>query len=93
LFVNDGVRSRSVPLASVVRLAKLTGGRSFAPPTFSEDTVRTVLQIVSESIRCEYVVGVSPSLSPGGPKRHDIEIRLRSKAMGQLWGGKRTIRY
>jgi VWFA-related protein len=73
------------------RLGVLTGGRSFDPMTLDRATVRTLLAIVAENIRCEYVAGIAPGLATGVARRHDLQVKLRKKATGQLTGGRRTV--
>ena len=49
-------------------LARQTGGRTFDPVVVDSTSLSTALAIVSETIRCEYVVGVSPAATPA-PRR------------------------
>lgn len=78
---------------NLARFAESTGGRSFDPFAFDAPTVKTALAIVAETIRCEYVVGIVPAPSSTTPIRHTLEVRLRSKDLGTLWGGKRVVHY
>ena len=78
---------------NLARFAESTGGRSFDPFAFDAPTVKTALAIVAETIRCEYVVGIAPAPSLEMPIRHSLEVRLRSKDLGELWGGKRVVHY
>jgi VWFA-related protein len=75
------------------RLGELTGGRSFQPLAIDTGMVRRILAVVAETIRCEYVVGVTPRPTTDAPVRHAIEVRLRSTALGELRGGRRSVRY
>jgi hypothetical protein len=75
------------------RLGQLTGGRSFDPELLNAATVRTILSVVAETIRCEYVAGVVRAPSSAPPARHVLEVKLRAKELGELHGGRRTIRY
>jgi hypothetical protein len=87
---SDRPKSDDMALMGLSWLAEQTGGRTFDPPAVNADTIRTALAIVSETIRCEYVVGVTLS-SSSGSRSHTLEVQLRSKKLGELRGGRRTI--
>jgi hypothetical protein len=39
----------------------------------------------------EYVVGFQPGESPAAPQTHRLQVKLRSKDLGTLEGGFRTV--
>jgi VWFA-related protein len=80
-------------LREFARLGELTGGRSFEPYALNPESVREILGIVAETLRCEYVVGFVAEGTGGEPSRHDLEVKLRTRAAGALRGGRRTVRY
>jgi hypothetical protein len=87
---------RSVPpgeelhVLEYARLGKLTGGRSYDPEFVDRTIMKQILQGLVWSVRTEYIVGFSPE-SPGTPRRHKLEVRLRDKSLGQVVDGKRTL--
>jgi VWFA-related protein len=78
-------------MADFARLAEGTGGRSFDPPAINLTVVREILAALAEEIRCEYVVGFAPPASSGGVRRHKLEVKLRSRELGSVQGGTRTV--
>jgi len=74
-------------------LGEMTGGRSFDPPTINLNAVRQILSIMVAQVQCEYVVGFNPGAQAGQPGRHKLEIKLRSKDLGKVVGGVRTLEY
>ena len=70
-------------------LASETGGKQFQG-FMGTDVLPTVLKAVAREIRYDYVGGFYLAAS-GKPKSHKIEVVLRSKDRGQLYGGSRTI--
>ena len=78
-------------MADFASLAELTGGRSFDPPVIDVAVVRQILAAMAGQVLCEYVVGFQPEQSPGAPRRHRIQVKLRSKDLGTLEGGFRTV--
>ena len=80
-------------MADFARLAELTGGRSFDPPVIDVAVVRQILAAMAGQVLCEYVVGFQPEQSSGAPRPHRIQVKLRSKDLGTLEGGFRTVTY
>jgi hypothetical protein len=78
-------------MADFARMAELTGGRSFDPPLIDLGVVRQILAALAGQARYEYVAGFYPEPTPEGPGRHKVEIKLRSKDLGTIRGGSRTI--
>lgn len=96
--MSDGARHRlsrieeqEREIQDFARLGELTGGRSFDPRWINLNMVRRILGAMVGQIRCEYVVGFTPAPSSGDPKRHKLEVRLRSKDLGRVLGGVRTV--
>lgn len=71
-------------------LAEKTGGRAFDPRLFGPSTVRQILSAIVGYIRTEYVAGYTP-LSSGERRRHKVQVRLKTKSLGRLTGGVRTV--
>jgi VWFA-related protein len=78
-------------MADFARLAELTGGRSFDPPVIDVAVVRQILAAMAGQVLCEYVVGFQPEQSSGAPRPHRLQVKLRSKDLGTLQGGFRTV--
>jgi hypothetical protein len=78
-------------MADFARLAELTEGRSFDPPEIDVTVVRQILGAMAAQALSEYVVGFAPEPSPGGARRHRLEVKLRSKDLGAVRGGVRTV--
>jgi len=73
-------------------LGPLTGGRAFYPRGIDEHVVSNILEVTRNEGLLRYVVGFAPPPSER-PKKHDLEIKLKSKATGKLIGGSRTAVY
>jgi VWFA-related protein len=78
-------------MADFAHLADLTGGRSFDPPAIDVTIVRQILGAMAVQALSEYVVGFMPEPSPGGARKHRLEVRLRTKELGTVRGGVRTV--
>jgi VWFA-related protein len=78
-------------MADFARMADLTGGRSFDPPAIDVAIVRQILAALGAQVLCEYAVGFQPGSSSGEPRRHKLEVKLRSQDLGTLRGGVRTV--
>ena len=78
-------------MADFARLAQLTGGRSFDPPVIDVAVVRQILAAMAAQVLYEYVVGFQPGESPAAPQTHRLQVKLRSKDLGTLEGGFRTV--
>jgi VWFA-related protein len=96
--LNDGARDRlqniqmrEQEIQEFADLGEFTGGRSFDPPLINLLMMRTILTAMVGAVRCEFVVGFAPEASPGQPKKHKLEVKLRSKEIGKVTGGTRTV--
>ena len=78
-------------MADFARLAEMTGGRSFDPPAIDVTVVRQILGAMTAQALSEYVVGFTPEASVGGARKHRLEVRLRTKELGTVRGGVRTV--
>jgi len=78
-------------MADFARLADLTGGRSFDPPAINLTVVHEILAALAEEVRSEYVAGFALPAPAGGVRPHKLEVRLRSKELGSVRGGTRTV--
>ncbi len=74
-------------------LGELTGGRSFDPREINLNILRQILAAMVAQIRCEYVLGFTPTPAAGQPARHKLQVKLRSKDTGKVLGGSRAITY
>jgi hypothetical protein len=75
-------------------LGKMTGGRSFEYDAIDGNTLRSILTGVVGDMLAQYVVGFVPSSGDGGrPRQHRLEVRLSSKSLGAIEGGKRRAVY
>jgi hypothetical protein len=70
----------------------LTGGQAFYPSRIDVGVVNQILEQIRNLGLSQYAVGFAPSPS-GKPRKHDLEIKLKSKSAGKLVGGKRTAVY
>lgn len=71
-------------------IAAATGGRSFDPPFLNELMVREILKSVVRDVQAEYLAGYYPA--SGETRRlHKVEITLRDKKAGKIYGGTRTV--
>jgi hypothetical protein len=82
----------SIQLEWVARVGKLTGGRAFYPGGMDEKLVSDILVVVRNEGLFQYVVGFAPEPA-GRPRNHTLEVKLKSKASGELRGGKRPAKY
>jgi VWFA-related protein len=70
-------------------LASATGGREFQG-LMGADVLPTVLKALAGEIRSDYIVGFYVPVS-SQKKRHHVEVVLRAKDQGRLYGGSRTL--
>lgn len=70
-------------------LASATGGRTFQG-FMGTDVLPNILKSLAREIRSDYIAGFYVP-SSGDQKRHHIEVVLRSKDRGRLYGGSRTL--
>ena len=72
-------------------LGQKTGGRSYDLIFNSSKAIRTILESLATLAKTEYVVGYYPLRSVGEPVAREVEVRLRDKRTGTLYGGRRVI--
>jgi VWFA-related protein len=96
--MTEGARNRLARLQDQEReieefasLGELTGGRSFDPPMVNLIIIRQILSAMVAQVRCEYVAGFTPAAAAENPTKHKLEVRLRSKDLGNVLGGVRVI--
>lgn len=70
-------------------LASATGGKEFQG-LMGADVLPTVLKSVAGEIRAEYIAGFYVPVT-GQQKRHQIQVVVRSKDQGKLYGGSRIL--
>jgi hypothetical protein len=59
---------------------------------FNDSTVKQIIQGLVGYVRTEYVAGYTPQPA-GGKRSHKVQVRLKSKSLGKLSGGFRTVVY
>ena len=74
-----------------LELAGATGGKQIKG-FMGTDVLPAVLKSVAIEIRSDYLAGFYVP-AEGGRKRHDVQVVLRSKDKGRVYGGSRTIVY
>jgi VWFA-related protein len=81
---------RELRMEEFANLGKKTGGRSFDPREMNVTTLDTILQIVVDNVRSEYVAGyyASPRLKKG---KHKVKVELREKKLGKVDGGEKEF--
>jgi len=72
-------------------LGSLTGGRSYDLKNQNGAAVRSILRSLATLAQTEYVVGYYPVRSGDEPTRRQVEVRLKDKSIGKLYGGQRVI--
>ena len=72
-------------------LGALTGGRSYDLKNQNSAAVRSILESLATLAQTEYVVGYYPSRSGDKPTPRQVEVRLKDKSIGKLYGGRRVI--
>jgi len=84
------IQQKEETIEKFASLGELTGGRSFDPPEITLAVMRQVLAGMVAQVQTEYVVGFVPERGGAG-RQHKLEIRLRSKDLGRVLGGTRTL--
>jgi hypothetical protein len=74
-------------------LGKMTGGRAAELESIDAATMQKILEGVVRDVSAQYVVGFVPSSDGAAPKQHNLEIRLSTKSLGEVEGGKRRAAY
>jgi VWFA-related protein len=72
-----------------MNLAPATGGRELQG-LMGVDVLPSILKALAREIRSGYIAGFYVPVS-GEPKRHKIEVVLRAKDQGRLYGGSRIL--
>jgi VWFA-related protein len=76
-------------ISAFMDLAPATGGRALSG-FMNTDVLPSILKSLATRIRGSYVAGYYPEQS-ATPKPHKVEIALRDKHRGELYGGVRTV--
>jgi hypothetical protein len=88
-----GLNSFAIAMSvGFVSVGELTGGRSFYPSRIDAGVVNDILNVIRNQGLSQYAVGFAPPPS-GRQRKHELEIKLKSKSSGKLVGGKRTAVY
>jgi hypothetical protein len=82
----------TLPMARFGSLGPLTDGESLYPTRLDASVVDNILSVIRDKGLSQYLVGFAPPPS-GQQRKHSLEIRLKSKSIGKLTGGKRTAVY
>ena len=72
-------------------LGALTGGRSYDLKNQNSAAVRSILKSLATLAQTEYVLGYYPRRSGDEPSARQVEVRLKDRRIGKLYGGKRVI--
>lgn len=72
-------------------LGPKTGGRSYDLPVINNKVIRQILGSLSTLAETEYVVGYYPTTVDEELSAHQVEVRLTSEEIGQLYGGQRFV--
>jgi VWFA-related protein len=86
-------RDLELRMAEFAATGTETGGRSFDPKIVNNAMIREIFESLVKQINAEYVVGYYPP-SPGDNRRaHQIQVTLRDKNRGKIYGGSRMAVY
>ena len=89
---NDPTRqANAYVLQNFGSLGELTGGGSLYPSTITAKVISGIIESVRNQGLTQYVVGFVPGTDK--PKEHRLEIRLKSKSLGEVSGGQRKTTY
>lgn len=72
-------------------LGALTGGRSYDLKNQNSAAVRSILKSLATLAQTEYVVGYYPRRSGEESTARRVEVRLKDKSIGKLYGGRRVV--
>ena len=72
-------------------LGAKTGGQSFDLKMPSSAAIGSILKALAQLANTEYIVGYYPQSMGEEPTPRQVEVRLRDKKIGKLYGGKRVI--
>ena len=90
--IRDWGASDTIPMQRFASVGWLTGVESLYPTRLDVSVVDNILNVIRDKSLSQYVVGFAPP-SSGQQKKHSLEIKLKSKSIGELKGGKRTAVY
>jgi hypothetical protein len=82
----------AIRMAVFGSVGELTGGRAFYPSRMDPAAVSDILDVIRNQGLSQYLVGFAPA-SSAHRRKHNLEIRLKSKSAGKLMGGMRTAVY
>jgi hypothetical protein len=66
-----------------------TGGEVFVPPRLDREALAAILKIARDTTLSQYIVGFTPE-EAAKPKKHSLEVTLKSKSSGKLIGAERN---
>lgn len=69
----------------------MTGGDSFYPPQNTAKVIGGIIESVRNQGLTQYVAGFAPATEKS--REHRLEIRLKSKSIGKVSGGRRKTIY
>lgn len=84
----DALDNQSVQFA---RLGEMTGGRSYDLRATGQEVYTGVVRSAMMHAMNQFVVGYTPTNGPGSAVRRKAEVRLRSRSLGTVRGGKRSL--
>lgn len=87
----SNARSQENLMRIFAEIGRKTGGRSYDLEVLNNKTIRRVLESLSTLAETEYVVGYYPGSVDEELTPHQVEVRLVSDEIGELYGGRRTV--
>lgn len=85
---SDAMDNQSVQFA---RLGEMTGGRSYDLRTTGREVYAQIVRSALMNAMNQFVVGYKPATADGSAVRRKAEVRLRSRSLGTVRGGKRSF--
>ncbi len=87
--IRDWYSGDTIPMNRFGSVGPLTGAESLYPSQVDVSVVDNILNVIRDKSLSQYVVGFAPASSVQ-QRKHSLEVKLKSKSVGKLTGGKRT---
>ncbi len=92
-YITDALPRNLFRMRQFEALGKMTGGRAAEYAGIEPAGLSKILEsIISEGLS-QYVIGFVPPSGSGAGKTHTLEVKVASKALGDIEGGKRRAIY
>ena len=85
------LRDRELNQKGFADLGVRTGGQSFDFKNPNSKATRALPQSLAKVAQSEYVVGYYPGQAGEQPTARRVEVRLKAKGVGKLYGGSRVV--